>query len=296
MRWQGEPRSRNVEDRRRQSFTPVLVGGGGLILIAFVIIALLMGADPKDILNDLNQTQSSAPASSTPASSAPGSAGPAAPRSDDQQADYAKVVLAQTETTWGRIFADSGKSYVPPTLVLYDHATATGCGVGVSAMGPFYCPLDHKLYLDLTFFRALDQRFGAPGNFAQAYVIAHEVGHHVQELMGVAEQVRNAQAMAEPARANALSMRLELQADCYAGVFASQDNAQGKLEPGDIDQAVAAAAAVGDDTLQKRTRGEVVPDSFTHGTSAQRIAWFKRGYAAGATGACDTFSPAPGDL
>jgi predicted metalloprotease len=293
MRWEGEPRSRNVEDRRGQSFGPVLAGGGGLALIAFVIIALLLGAKPDEILNGLNQAQQQ---QDQPSSAAPSSSGPAAPRSDDQQADYAKVVLAQTETTWGRIFSASGKSYVPPTLVLYDRATATGCGVGVSAMGPFYCPLDRKLYLDLAFFRALDQRFGKPGDFAQAYVIAHEVGHHVQELMGVAGQVREAQGMADPARANALSMRLELQADCYAGVFASHDNAAGKLEPGDIDEAVAAAAAVGDDTLQKRTRGEVVPDSFTHGTSDQRVKWFRRGYDAGATGACDTFSPAQGEL
>jgi hypothetical protein len=271
---------------------PVLVGGGGLVVIAFVIIALLLGADPRKVLDVLTQAQSEAPASSSPdASSAP-----AAPRDDDKQADLAKVVMAQTEDTWGRIFAASGKTYTPPTLVLYDQATETGCGVGMNAMGPFYCPLDHRLYLDLAFFRALDQRFGAPGDFAQAYVIAHEVGHHVQELMGVGAQVRQAQAMADPARANALSVRLELQADCYAGVFAYHDQATGKLDPGDIDQAVAAAAAVGDDTLQKRTRGEVVPDDFTHGSSAQRAAWFKRGYAAGATGACDTFSPAQAEL
>lgn len=290
MRWEKEKRSRNVDDRRGQSIGPVLVGGGGLILIAVVIIALLLGADPGQILDDLNQAQSGAPASATPADSA----APAA-RSDDKEADFAKVVLAQTEETWGRIFAAAGKTYTPPTLVLYDRATVTGCGVGMNAMGPFYCPLDHKLYLDLDFFRALSQKLGAPGDFAQAYVIAHEVGHHVQELLGEAPRVRAAQA-ADPAQVNALSVRLELQADCYAGVFANQDQARGKLEPGDIDEALAAAAAVGDDTLQKRTRGEVVPDDFTHGTSAQRAAWFRRGYAVGAISACDTFTPRQADL
>jgi predicted metalloprotease len=298
MRWQGERRSGNVDDRRGQSMGPVLIGGGGLVLIVVVIVALLLGADPGQVLDDLNQAQSGAPQSATPApeSGTPDASSAPAPRADDQQADYAKVVLAQTEDTWGRIFAASGKTYTPPTLVLYDRATTTGCGVGMDAMGPFYCPLDHKLYLDLAFFAALDKRFGAPGDFAQAYVIAHEVGHHIQELMGVAGQVREAQGMADPARARALSVRLELQADCYAGVFASHDQAQGKLDPGDIDEAMAAAAAVGDDTLQKRTRGEVVPDAFTHGTAAQRTGWFKRGYAAGGTGACDTFSPGQAEL
>jgi hypothetical protein len=248
-----------------------------------------MGADPNDILNDLNQAQSSAPASSQASK-------PEGPRADDPQADYAKVVLAQTEQTWGDIFAKMGKTYEPPTLVLYDRATQTACGIGMNAMGPFYCPFDHKLYLDLSFFQALDQRFGRPGDFAQAYVVAHEVGHHVQELMGVADQVRRAQQLADQPRANELSMRLELQADCYAGVFASHDNARGKLEPGDIDEAVAAAAAVGDDTLQKRTRGYVVPDAFTHGTSAERTSWFRKGYAAGDITGCDTFSPGRDEL
>jgi predicted metalloprotease len=282
MRWAGEPRSSHVEDRRGQ-IGPVLVGGGGLLLIVFVVVALLLGADPRDILNGLNQARSSAPPAQSSA--------PPGPRADDPQADYAKVVLAQTEQSWGDIFAGMGKSYEPPTLVLYDRATQTACGVGINAMGPFYCPFDHRLYLDLSFFRELDERFGRPGDFAQAYVIAHEVGHHVQELMGVAGQVREAQQLADRPRANELSMRLELQADCYAGVFASHDNARGKLEPGDIDEAVAAAAAVGDDTLQQRTRGYVVPDDFTHGTSAQRAGWFRKGYAGGAITACDTFSP-----
>jgi predicted metalloprotease len=264
------------------------MAGGGLLLIAFVVIALLLGADPKEILNDLNQAQPSAPPEQSSA--------PQAPRADDVHADYAKVVLAQTEQSWGGVFSAMGKSYEPPTLVLYDRATQTACGIGMNAMGPFYCPFDHKLYLDLSFFRALDERFGRPGDFAQAYVIAHEVGHHVQELMGVAGQVREAQQLADQPRANELSMRLELQADCYAGVFASHDNAKGKLEPGDIDEAVAAAAAVGDDTLQKRTRGEVVPDAFTHGTSAQRTGWFRKGYAAGTIQACDTFSPGRAEL
>jgi predicted metalloprotease len=267
---------------------PVMVGGGGLLLIVFVVVALLMGADPKEILNELTQAQSGAPPSQSTA--------PPEPRADDPQADYAKVVLAQTEQTWGDVFAAMGKTYEPPTLVLYDRATRTACGIGMNAMGPFYCPFDQKLYLDLSFFRKLDERFGRPGDFAQAYVIAHEVGHHVQELMGVADQVRRAEQLADQPRANELSMRLELQADCYAGVFARHDDARGKLEPGDIDEAVAAAAAVGDDTLQRRTQGYVVPDAFTHGTSAQRTGWFRKGYQAGALTACDTFSPGRDEL
>ncbi|MGZ8364001.1 MAG: KPN_02809 family neutral zinc metallopeptidase [Caulobacteraceae bacterium] len=279
MRWQDGPRSSNVEDRRGQSFGgPLLIGGGGLGTIAVIIIAMLFGADPGEVLNQVQ------------GQGAQQQIEPGAPRADDKDAAFASAVLARTEEVWGKEFEARGERYTPPTLVLYDNYTPTGCGGGQSAMGPFYCPNDQKLYVDLAFFRQLDERFGAPGDFARAYVIAHEVGHHVQTLMGVSDQVRRAQTMGG-ARANALQVKMELQADCLAGVWAERANQQSSiLEPGDIDEAVTAAASVGDDTLQKASGRAVAPDSFTHGSSAQRTAWFKRGYEGGSLGACDTFN------
>ena len=196
-------------------------------------------------------------------------------------------VLETTEATWSEVFAANGQDYPEPTLVLYDGTGQSGCGVAQSAVGPFYCPADQKVYLDTSFFTELSQRFGAPGDFAQAYVIAHEVGHHVQTVTGISEQVRAAQGKASEAEANALQVRMELQADCYAGLW-GRDNAQ-RLEPGDLEEAMGAASAIGDDTLQRQAQGRVVPDSFTHGSSAQRMRWFMIGYEQGKVEACDTF-------
>ncbi len=208
-----------------------------------------------------------------------------APGAADQ---FSARVLETTETTWSKIFAAEGQDYPEPTLVLYDGYGQSGCGAAQAATGPFYCPADQKLYLDTSFFDELSQRFGAPGDFAQAYVIAHEVGHHVQTVTGISDSVRRAQAQAGEAEANALQVRMELQADCYAGLWA-RDNAE-RLEPGDVEEALDAAAAIGDDTLQRQAQGRVVPDSFTHGTSVQRMRWFNVGYKEGSVAACDTFA------
>ena len=275
MRWDMGQRSRNVEDRRGMG-GPVIAGGGVAVLIIAGIVYLL-GGDPTPILqsiSDPDQVQSSAQ------SSAQGG-----PRPDDRDADFAKAVLGQTEQVWGEVFHEHGVTYEPPTLVLYDGLAETGCGLGQSASGPFYCPEDRKLYLDLSFFRDMDQRLGAKGDFAKAYVIAHEVGHYVQTLQGGMPANAEAERGAEGG-----SVRVELQADCYAGVWASHARTQlGSVEAGDIEQAQAAAAAVGDDRMQKQSQGYVEPESFSHGTSAQRAAWFSRGLARGRMSDCDTF-------
>jgi len=209
----------------------------------------------------------------------------------DQQGRFIAAVLGETEDTWSAIFQTQGLEYVPPKLVLYRDAMPTACGSGRAAAGPFYCPLDRKVYLDLSFFQQLAAEFQAPGEFAEAYVLAHEVGHHVQNLLGIADQVRSVQARASQAQANQLSVKLELQADCFAGVWARHaDETKHILEQGDVESALRAASAVGDDTLQRRAQGYVVPESFTHGTSAERVDWFKRGLAGGSIQSCDTFS------
>lgn len=279
MRWQQGPRSGNVEDRRGMGMGgPIAIGGGGLGVIAVIVLSLLFGGDPREVLQ---QTQGAAPTAQRQ---------PGQPRPDDQLADFSSAVLARTEQVWEREFAARGDRYPPPTLVLYDNQTQTACGGGQAAMGPFYCPADRKLYIDLTFFRELDRRFGAPGDFAGAYVIAHEVGHHVQTVLGVSDQVRRAQQRAGRGGANRLSVRMELQADCLAGVWAKQTDAANRvLEPGDIDEAMRAAAAVGDDTLQRSSGRAVAPDGFTHGTAEQRGRWFRQGYETGRMESCDTF-------
>jgi predicted metalloprotease len=270
--------SDNVEDRRGGGGGPGLgglaLGGGGLGAVAIAVIYMLLGGNPADLMS-----QQSAPA---PASA------PGAPRADDAALTFASKVLGSTEDVWTRQFADRGMKYEPTTLVPYDQSTSTGCGAGEAAMGPFYCPSDNRVYIDLAFFNELKTRFGAPGDFAQAYVIAHEVGHHVQQLLGATDKVE--QLRAEGGDPKRLSVKVELQADCYAGVWANQAGAmQHIIEPGDIDEGLAAANAVGDDTLQKETQGRVVPDSFTHGSSAQRMRWFKTGYESGKIESCDTF-------
>ncbi|HTI67484.1 MAG TPA: neutral zinc metallopeptidase [Caulobacteraceae bacterium] len=290
MRWDDERQSDNVQDDRGVSFGGgggggLMLGGGGLGAVVLVGLALLFGVDPRVLLQGGgDETQGVQTA-------------PAGPRADDEDARFSRAVLAYTEDTWGEIFKEHGARYDPPTLVLYDEGHPTGCGFGQSAMGPFYCPVDHRVYLDLSFFHELSSRFGAPGRFAEAYVIAHEVGHHVQNLLGDAARTQAEQQAADRAEANRISVRVELQADCYAGVWAMRTNQREKvLEPGDVEQGLAAASAVGDDALQRQTQGRVVPDAFTHGTSAQRMRWFRRGFDSGRIEMCDTFQPDYGDL
>ncbi len=276
MRWRDLRRSGNVEDRRGMS--PGLVGGG-LVTVVVAIVAMLLGVDPSALLQDAGEIGSSAPQASAPVG-APG----------DSAGSFAAAVLGSTEDTWTEVLARHDVDYRPPTLVLYENAVSSACGFNQSAVGPFYCPGDEKVYLDLSFFRELSTRYGASGDFAAAYVIAHEVGHHVQKLLGIERQVHAAMQGADEAAANSLSVRLELQADCFAGVWAATADAmQGVLQPGDVQEAMDAAAAVGDDALQRRARGYVVPESFTHGSSAQRMHWFREGMDGGDPANCDTF-------
>jgi predicted metalloprotease len=278
MRLGDQRPSGNVEDRRGIG----MVGGGlgvGGILVA--VIAYFLGFDPAAVLNVAEQV---APQHDTRA------APKGAP--SDETGQFVSRVLGSTEDVWSRIFRQSNSQYRPPTLVLYDGQVSSACGLGQAAMGPFYCPGDEKLYIDLSFFRDLQTRFGAPGDFAQAYVIAHEVAHHVQKLMGAFNRMESARARGSQAEANQMSVRTELQADCYAGVWGYHAGAMNQLEPGDIAEALNAATAIGDDRLQKQGQGRVVPESFTHGSSEQRMRWFKRGFDSGRPQDCDTFSTA----
>lgn len=268
MRWQGRRESDNVEDRRGIGGGMILKGGIGTIVIG--IIYLLLGGDPSTILNSVVEQ--------------PQSQSAAAPRSEAEEklASFSKVVLADTEDVWSAIFKERNETYRKPTLVLFTEQTQSGCGFSSAATGPFYCPADEKLYLDLSFFSELDSRFGAPGEFAMAYVIAHEVGHHVQQLMGVFEQTERQRQNLSKTEYNKLSVKTELQADFYAGVWANR-NQQMKnfMESGDLESALNAANAIGDDRLQQRSGGTVVPDAFTHGSSKQRMYWFKKGFETG---------------
>jgi uncharacterized protein len=276
MRWQGGRRSGNIQDRR--GIRPAAIGGGiGAVIIT--LIALMLGVDPTELEVEPG------PAASIPA------AEPGAFTGVDEEADFVSAVLADTEDTWHELFRSRGMQYHEPQLVLFTDLVSSACGLAQSAVGPFYCPRDQMVYLDLGFFRELHERFGAPGEFARAYVIAHEVGHHVQTLLGVTDQVRAAQARAPGAEANAIQVRMELQADCLAGVWANHSHRQRQvLEPGDLEAALNAAAAIGDDRLQRRAQGHVVPESFTHGTSAQRVQWFRNGFDSGDPAACETFT------
>jgi hypothetical protein len=290
MRWESGRESRNVLDLRGRGVRGGAgLGCGGLLLV--IVIAYLTGANPLQLLGVIEEAGGGAPASDVPADSSP----PA-----DRLGRFASVVLADTEDTWTAQFERTGRSYQPPTLVLFDGAVRSACGLGSAAVGPFYCPADGRVYLDLSFFDELARRFGAPGDFAQAYVIAHEVGHHVQNLLGLSDRVRREQERTRSQDdANALSVRLELQADCLAGVWANHENEslkrQGKppfIEPGDVEAALRTAAAIGDDTLQKRSQGYVVPDSFTHGSAEQRQRWFSAGFRSGTVASCNTFAAA----
>ena len=277
MRWQDLRRSSNVEDRR--GMRPAAVGGvGGIGAIVIVLVALFFGVDPSALLQQVDPGPSSTETASGPSGAAP-----------DEMSQFLAAVLGSTEDTWGAVFQEAGSRYAPPKLVRFSGATRSACGSASAAMGPFYCPADRMVYIDTDFFDELSRRFGAPGQFAEAYVVAHEVGHHVQNLLGIMDKV--GQLRGRGGDSNALSVRVELQADCFAGVWSKRGDQQGHfLEPGDIESAMRAAAAVGDDALQKQSQGYVVPDSFTHGSSDQRVRWFRRGYDSGNPTTCDTFS------
>ncbi len=282
MRWQDGRRSENVEDRRGGHFSR-RVAGGGIGTILLVLVAMYFGIDPSIILN---QSQLPIPGADAPVPSEPYSASP----EEKRLAEFVSVVLADTEDTWRALFRSMGQTYQEPKLVLFSGGVESACGMAAAAMGPFYCPMDQKVYIDLSFYSDLKSRFGAPGDFAQAYVIAHEVGHHVQNLLGIAEKVQSLRSRASESESNRLSVMMELQADCLAGVWAHQaDRARQILEDGDIEEALNAASMIGDDRMQRQGRGYVTPDSFTHGSSAQRVRWFKRGLESGNMGQCNTF-------
>ena len=257
------------------------LGCGGLLVV--ILLSMLFGIDPQQLISVVEQTQPGL------AGEPPGGAGPSAGPPQDELGEFASVVLADTEDTWNALFSRMGRSYREPTLVLFSGAVQSACGFNSAAVGPFYCPLDSQLYIDLQFFDTLSRRFGAPGDFAQAYVIAHEVGHHVQNVLGISEQVRNAQRRSSRAEANALSVRLELQADCLAGVWGHHANRQRLLEPGDVEEGLNAAAAIGDDQMQRRSTGYVQPESWTHGSSQDRVTWLRRGLQSGDPNNCETF-------
>ena len=296
MRWEDFRSSDNVEDRRGSGGGGFQMPGGrgGLGIGTIIVVGLIgwaLGINPAILIGGLEAINGGgAPQQAAPA---PQRGRPTAPPTDDL-GRFAAAVLAQTEDVWTELFRAEGKTYQDPKLVLFSGSTRSACGGAQSAMGPFYCPLDQKVYLDLTFFQEMKNRFKAGGDFAQAYVIAHEVGHHVENLIGILPKVQQAQARASSrAEANNLSVRVELMADCLAGVWAYHANARFRiLEPGDVEQALNAASAIGDDTLQKRSQGYAVPDSFTHGTSQQRVNWFTRGLKTGSMQQCNTFSGA----
>lgn len=283
MRWQFGRRSTNVEDRRGTRVSAPVVGGGIGAIVLSLIVALL-GGDPSIIW------EQASPPSDRPATEAPGTTGSPG---QDQMAEFVSVVLADTEDTWHDLFRQSGKNYVEPSLVLYSNSVESACGFARSAVGPFYCPRDQKVYIDLSFYQDLQSQYQAPGDFAQAYVIAHEIGHHVQNLLGISGKVQALQSRVERAEANQLSVRLELQADCFAGVWGHHaQRSRQVLEEGDIAEALNAASSIGDDRMQSRAKGYVVPESFTHGSSAQRVHWFKRGIQTGEPEQCNTFAAA----
>lgn len=287
MRWQGRRESDNVEDRRGQSGSPMGGGGGfrlpsgkgGIVLLMIVLVAGYYGVDLTGMLTGEPVSQQQ----TTQRTISP---------QDEEAAKFTKVILADTEDTWGAIFKDMGRQYPQPKLVMYRGATRTACGTGQSVMGPFYCPADSTVYIDLSFYNEMRNKLGAGGDFAQGYVIAHEVGHHVQKLLGIESKVRQLQQNASQAEANRLSVKMELQADCFAGVWGYNMQKQDYMETGDLQEALNAAEAIGDDRLQQQSQGRVVPDSFTHGTSQQRYTWFKRGFDSGDPAQCNTFGNA----
>jgi predicted metalloprotease len=302
MLWKGRRQSDNIEDRRSEGGgfgggdpfgqgggfrIPIGggVGGGGIkgiiILVILFFVLRFLGVDPMQILGDGGPMSNGGGVVSQQEGGAP---------ANDEMKQFVATVLAETEDTWTGIFQSQGMTYTDPTLVLFSGATRSGCGTAQKAMGPFYCPNDKKVYLDTDFFRQLSQQFHASGDFAEAYVIAHEIGHHVQDLTGILGKFNEKRQQLDEVDANKLSVRVELQADCFAGIWAHFTEQKGILEKGDVDEALNAASQIGDDTLQKETQGYVVPDSFNHGTSAQRRHWFQTGYQSGKLSACDTFN------
>ncbi|HEV7642609.1 MAG TPA: neutral zinc metallopeptidase [Pyrinomonadaceae bacterium] len=276
MRWRDQRQSSNVEDRRGFSGRNIAIGGGGLGTLVIIVLALLCGQDPRTLLQQMPvdtdvQTQSQR-----------------APQNDDVK-QFVASVLGSTEDAWSEIFQRNGSRYRQPKLVLYSDAVRSACGTSSSSVGPFYCPGDEQLYLDTAFFRELRDEFKAPGDFAEAYVIAHEVGHHVQNLLGTMGKVSEAQSRGSRTQANQYSVRLELQADCYAGIWAKYAQGRGLIETGDIEEALRAASEVGDDQIQKRAQGYVIPDSFTHGSARDRMTWFSQGFKTGDLRQCNTF-------
>lgn len=296
MQWRGRRQSDNIEDRRGMS-TGGMGGGGGFRLptggrgggigigglVVILLISWVLGINPLTLLSG-GDTYSDSGSQQQQTGTRPQG------QSSDETTAFVRTILAETEDTWGKIFQASGETYQKPTLVLFSGQVRSACGNATSASGPFYCPVDRKVYLDTDFFRELSQRFGASGDFAQAYVIAHEVGHHVQNLTGVLPEFNQRRQSMSESQANALSVKVELQADCYAGIWGKSTQQKGILEAGDLEEALNAAHQIGDDTLQKKTQGYVVPDSFNHGTSAQRVEWFRRGFESGRVEDCDTFS------
>lgn len=278
MDWEGGRRTGNVEDRRGMRIPGGLAGGGGIGVVVIALVAMFLGVDPRLILQGAGQLGGGVEQQAAQPDPA-----------QDRLKDFVSVVLADTEDTWGDLFAKAGSQYLAPKLVLFTGVVQSACGTAQAAVGPFYCPGDRQVYLDLDFYRLLADRFGAPGDFAQAYVVAHEVGHHVQNLLGISDKVQAA-SQRSPERANQLSVRVELQADCLAGIWGHFANRSRQvLQAGDIEEGLAAAAAIGDDRLQRQAQGHVAPESFTHGSSEQRVRWFKRGLDSGDVGACDTF-------
>ena len=272
MRWQGRTRSSNVQDRRGGGMGRGAVGGGVGLLLA-IILSLVFGVNPSQIVQ---------PGPEPP---------PAGPGVNDEGREFVEVVVQDTEQTWSDVFRSRGQDYQEPQVILFSDAVQSACGIAGSAVGPFYCPLDQQVYLDLTFFQDLAHKLDAPGDFAQAYVIAHEIGHHVQTLLGTTQRVDQMRARLSQEESNALSVRVELQADCFAGVWGHHAQVESNmLEPGDVEEGLNAASQIGDDRLQRRTQGQVVPESFTHGTSEQRVRWFRTGLQSGTIEACDTFS------
>ena len=287
MKWEGNRQSDNVEDHRGESAG----GGGGFgfggrsIGIGTIVLALIgsavFGINPLTMLNILSGGGGAVPAQQQAPTQAP---------INDRESQFVKTVLADTEDTWTRLFSEQGRTYAPPTLHLFQNVIPTACGTGQSASGPFYCPADQDIYIDLSFYRTMQQRFGVTGEFAHAYVIAHEVAHHVQNQLGIMDKVNAARQQSSETEANAMSVRVELQADCLAGVWAHHANqARSIIEAGDVEAALKAATAIGDDNLQRQSQGHVTPDSFTHGSSEQRVRWFQNGYGEGVLSACDTF-------
>lgn len=284
MKWQRGRRSKNIVDRRGAGRGRQVLGGG-IGTIVLVLVAMYFGVDPSFLLEGMQTA-------SVPSSTS-GSRPDAADLAGDPMADMISVVIADTEEVWADIFAGLNRRYEEPRLVLFSGSTTSACGLGQAAMGPFYCPADKNAYIDLSFYRDLKERFSAPGDFAQAYVIAHEIGHHVQNLLGISGEVHRLRQSSGQVESNRMSVRLELQADCFAGVWANRTGrgTNISLERGDLEEALNAASAIGDDRLQKQSRGTVAPDSFTHGSAAQRVRWFRTGFDSGDPNRCDTFNP-----